>query len=140
MFVSMQSRLNKQRSGNGALVDIAPLIDIVFILLIFFLVTSTFVRDTGIEVTRPEAITADLLEPTSMRISIAASGEVYTEGRNVDLGTLEQNIREFVSRERKATIIIIPDATVPSSRLVEVMDAARLGGATELSVATQRGS
>jgi len=136
MFSSVQGRLKQQRSA--ALVDIAPLIDIVFILLIFFLVTTTFVRDTGVEVNRPEAVTAQATEPTSMRVSIAASGSVYTDGDQVSLDELRRRVQSFVARERKHALLIIPDKAVPSGRLVEVMDAAKLGGARDISVATRR--
>ena len=136
MFQSVQSRLSQKRSA--ALVDIAPLIDIVFILLIFFLVTTTFVRDTGVEVTRPEAVTAQSVESTSMRVSIARSGAVYTDGREISLTELTSAVRQFMAKERQQAVLIIPDTQVPSGRLVEVMDAARLGGARAISVATRR--
>ena len=134
MFRSVRTR--GERSW-AALVDIAPLIDIVFILLIFFLVTTTFVRDTGVQVTRPQASVTQALEPTSMRISITAGGDVYTDGQRVSLDELRTRVGTFIARERQRTVIVIPDAEVPSGLLIEVMDTARRGGATDVAVATR---
>jgi biopolymer transport protein ExbD len=134
MFRSVQSR----EQASGVLVDIAPLIDVMFILLLFFLVSSTFVRDTGVAVTRPQATLAQALEPTSMRVSVTAAGDIYAEGARVSLDELRSKVSSFVAREKRRTVIVIPDEAVPSGRLVEVMDAARLGGADDVAVATAR--
>lgn len=135
MFKSVQTRGEK---SSGALVDMAPLIDIVFILLIFFLVTTTFVRDTGIQVTRPQATATKSLESASMRVSVTADGDLYTDGHRVSLEEFRTKVSAFVARERNRTVVVIPDGDLPSKRLVEVMDAARLGGARDVAIATQR--
>jgi len=135
MFQSVRQR--KARAG-AAVVDIAPLIDIVFILLIFFLVTTTFVRDTGVLVQRPQATATQTLEPTAMRISITETGSIYTEGQSVTLEQLRDRVQQFVARERQRAVIVIPDRAVPSGRLIEVMDEARLAGARDVAVATER--
>ncbi|MFW6032929.1 MAG: ExbD/TolR family protein [Phycisphaeraceae bacterium] len=135
MFDSVRHR---QSAARAVAVDIAPLIDIVFILLIFFLVTTTFVRDTGIEVDRPQASHAAPVEPTSLRVSIAPSGAVYLGGREIALDGVSQEVRAFVQRQPDAAVIVIPDERVPSGRLVAVMDAAKEGGAEDVAVATRK--
>ncbi|MEX2186927.1 MAG: biopolymer transporter ExbD [Pirellulales bacterium] len=132
MFRSVQSR----EQASQPPIDIAPLIDVVFILLLFFLVSSTFARDSGVEVTRPQAAIAQSLEPASMRISVTATGDVYTDGVRVSIEELRARVSEFVTRQSRHNVIVIPDADVSAGRLVEVMDAARLGGATDVAVAT----
>jgi biopolymer transport protein ExbD len=131
-----------QRRGNGtpsaAQVNMAPLMDLVFILLIFFLVTATFVRDTGIQVERPRATWSDAVDARSLRIGIAASGAIYVEGRRTDLAALRERIERFVTDERDGSVTLIPDRETSAGRLVEVMDAAKLAGAKELAVATRR--
>jgi len=134
MFRSVQTREGK---SSGALVDIAPLIDVVFILLIFFLVTATFVRDTGVDVLRPEATVTRSLEPASMRISVTAAGDVYTDGRRVSLEELRSQVSTFIADRRQRSVIVIPDVEVPAGKLIEVMDAARMGGATDVALATR---
>jgi len=136
MFESVQQRENG--SGSAAAVDIAPLIDMVFILLIFFLVTTTFVRETGIVVRRPEALKTQTLRPLSLRISIAASGAIYTQGHQVDLSRCREVVLRFMSQEKDGTVIIVPDEDVSARRLVSVMDAAKQGGAKEIAVATRQ--
>lgn len=135
MFKSVQTRGEK---ASGAMVDIAPLIDIVFILLIFFLVTTTFVRDTGVEVTRPQATATKSLESNSLRVSVTSNGHLYTDGHRVSLEEFRTKVSAFVARERERTVVVIPDGDLPSKRLVEVMDAARLGGAKDIAVATRK--
>ena len=136
MFISTQHRA---RSAAAAMaIDIAPLIDVVFILLIFFLVTATFVRDSGIQVRRPQAAATRALEPTAMRISIAASGAVFAEGQQIELAELEQKVRQFVASHAEGPVIIIPDERVLAGRLVAVMDTARQAGARDVALATRR--
>ena len=130
-----------QRRGNGVSapqVNLAPLMDMVFILLIFFIVTTTFVKETGIRVDRPQTATSEALDSKSMRISITSSGAVYTEGRRLELPALRERIQRFLSRDRSASVILIPDQTTSAGRLVEVMDAAKLAGARQLAVATRK--
>ncbi len=134
MFRSVQSR----EQPSGPPIDIAPLIDVVFILLLFFLVSSTFARDSGVEVTRPQATVSQSLEPSSMRISVTAAGDVYTEGVRVSINELRTKVGQFVARQTDGTVIVIPDADASAGRLIEVMDAARLAGATDVAVATGR--
>lgn len=134
MFRSVQNR----DQAAGPPIDIAPLIDVVFILLLFFLVSATFARDAGVEVTRPEAAMTQMLEPRALRISVTASGDVYTDGARVSLAELRSKVGEFVARQTRPSVVVIPDADVPAGRLVEVMDAARLAGATDIAVAASR--
>ncbi len=130
-----------QRRGNGVSapqVNLAPLMDMVFILLIFFIVTTTFVKETGIRVDRPQTTTSEALDSKSMRISITRSGAVYTEGRRVELPALRERIQHFLSKDKSASVILIPDQATPAGRLVEVMDTAKLAGVRELAVATRK--
>ena len=112
------------------------MMDVIFILLIFFLVSTTFLRDTGIEVTRPEATNSQALESASLRIAIAESGQAYADGRPVELDEVRQLVGEFLAQQRDGSIILIPDAELKSGRLVEVMDAAKGAGAHDVSIAT----
>lgn len=135
MFKSVQSRGSE---SGAAVVDIAPLIDIVFILLIFFLVTATFVKDTGVDVTRPQATLSRALESNSMRISVTAEGNIYTDGNRVTLEQLGAKVSGYVSRNHDGSVVVIPDGELPSKRLIEVMDVARSAGAQDVAVATEQ--
>lgn len=135
MFSSMQQRKNNDAAPA---VDMAPLIDVVFILLIFFLVTATFVRETGIEVQRPQATAAPSLDQQAMRISITVNGTIYTEGSAVDLQTLRSKVSTFVSSNPSSPVIVIPDQDTRAQRVVDVMDAAKLAGAVNVAIATEK--
>ena len=118
--------------------DIAPLIDVVFILLIFFLVTTSFLRDTGLDVELPQATQARSLDPGSLRVAISAGGMTFTEGRALTLEQLAARVRTFVAEKPEGMVILLPDRELPSGRLVEVMDRAKAAGAT-VSIAANSG-
>ena len=135
MFESVQ---NREDSNSIVNVDIAPLIDMVFILLIFFLVTARFVYETGITVKRPQALGSEKLAPESMRIAIAASGSIYIKGQQVDLGECRERVRRFMEHKQDGLVIVISDEAVPVKRLIAVMDMAKQGNAGEIAVATRK--
>jgi biopolymer transport protein ExbD len=136
MFQSHQQ--NRRSHGSGTLVDIAPLIDVVFILLIFFLVTATFVPPTGATVNKPQARHTERLAPQSLRVAIVPSGALYSEGERLDLAAFRQRVSRFQKQNDNGTVIVVPDAEASAGRLVEVMDTARGAGAAEVAVATRR--
>ncbi|MEX0741240.1 MAG: biopolymer transporter ExbD, partial [Phycisphaeraceae bacterium] len=98
----------------------------------------TFVRETGMDVQRPEAAQTRALESESMRISVTPSGAIFTEGQQIDLSALRQRVRQFIAAEATGSVIIIPDEQLAAGRLVAVMDAARAGGATDIALATRQ--
>ena len=137
MFQSVQRRANGQGSTPG--INLAPLMDMVFILLIFFVVTTTFVRETGIHVERPQAVWSESLDSRSLRVSITAGGAVYTEGRRVSLAALRDRVARLTrDGQGRTSVVLIADEQTPASRLVEVMDTAKLAGATDVALATRK--
>jgi biopolymer transport protein ExbD len=136
MFVSVRLR-GRDRAASPN-VNLAPLMDLVFILLIFFVVTATFTRNTGIRVNRPQATWTDSLDPLSLRVAITAGGAVYVEGRRVDLAALRDRVGTLVKKDPDTSVILIADRELAAGRLVEVMDAARIAGAKNVAVATRR--
>lgn len=136
MFVSMRRSRSRQTAPT---VNLAPLMDLVFILLIFFVVTATFTRDTGIHVERPQASFTDALDPLSLRVAITATGAVYVEGRRMELETLRDRVARLVTQDPDAAVILIADRELAAGRLIAVMDTAKLAGAKNVAVATRRG-
>ena len=122
-------------SGGDTGIDMSAMIDMVFILLIFFIVTTTFVEETGVEVDKPQAASAVQLEKTSILIAITNKGEVVYGGREIGLGGVQPLVRRMLSKE-EVPVVIQADQTVPSGLLVRVIDAAKLGGAVKVSLAT----
>ncbi|MCA8977309.1 MAG: biopolymer transporter ExbD [Planctomycetes bacterium] len=113
----------------------SPMIDCVFILLIFFIVTTTFVEETGVEVDKPQAASASDLEKTSIFLAITAKGEVVHAGRPIAIAGVQPLVKREMQKE-PVPVIIQVDRNAPAGLLVRVLDEAKLGGAQKTSIAT----
>ena len=131
--------MSRFRSAHGdderdESIDISPLIDCVFILLIFFIVTTTFVEETGVEVDRPQAASAVRLEKTSILIALTAGGEIVYGGREIGISGVQPLVRRLLQRE-DLPVIIQADTSSQTGLLVRIIDEAKLAGATKVSLA-----
>ncbi len=116
-------------------IDLTPMLDVVFIMLIFFIVTSTFVKESGVDVTRPNAETAVPTDASSIQVGIAANNQIWIEKRQIDKRAVRANIERGLAESPGAAVIIIADALSNTETLIDVLDQARLAGATSVSVA-----
>ena len=132
----MSALLNQRRTRQSEEINMAPLIDMVFILLIFFLVTTSFVSESGIDVNRPHAASASTKPATLIQVGIDANGGIYVGGRPVGTLALRSFLRSKM-RDTNKDVLIITDEAVRSGTLVEVMDECYLAGATRVSLATE---
>jgi len=135
----MKKTLFQQGDSQADEINISPLIDVVFILLIFFIVTTTFVEETGVEVSKPDAISAEQLKKESIMIAITNDGRIVYGGR--DIGTA--GIKSLVDRllaKGEVPVVILTDKSVSAELLVKVIDEAKLGGATLVNIATRTSS
>jgi biopolymer transport protein ExbD len=123
--------------NSEAGIDIAPLIDCVFILLIFFIVTTTFVEETGVEVDKPQAASSVRLEKTSILLALTEKGEVVYGGREIGISGVRQLVKRMLAKE-DIPVIIQADAAAPSGLLVRIIDEAKLAGAAKVSVAARK--
>jgi biopolymer transport protein ExbD len=121
--------------GTG--IDISPLMDCVFILLIFFIVTTTFVEEPGIDVDKPQAVSGKRLEKSSILIALTPKGEVVYGGREIGVSGVQPLVKRVLQKEQ-IPVIIQADAAAQSSLLVRVIDEAKLAGALKVSIATKR--
>jgi biopolymer transport protein ExbD len=117
-------------------IDISPLIDCVFILLIFFIVTTTFVEETGIEVNKPQAASAVQLEKNSILLAVTAEGNVVYGGRDIGIAGVQPLVKRMLQKE-EVPVIVQADQGVQAGLFVRVIDEAKLAGATKVSVATR---
>ncbi len=118
-------------------IDISPLIDCVFILLIFFIVTTTFVEETGVEVDKPQAASSVMLEKTSIMIALTNNGEVVYGGRDIGFSGIQPLVKRMLQKE-DVPVIIQADSEAQSGLLVRVIDEAKLAGAVKVSIATRK--
>lgn len=116
---------------------IAPLIDIVFLLLIFFVVTTTFSQETGVVVEKPKATKSDLIPKENLIIAVTREGQIYMEKENLSLKEVRAKVRKRLAKYPKTTVIIMPDKETLTGILVDVLDECKIAGATKLSIATK---
>ena len=117
--------------------NISPLIDMVFILLIFFAVSTTFVRDLQVNLDRPSAQTSSTASSESVRVYIDADGTVYVGEQPVNSWMVQTLVRDELSIASSGTVLVIADRSTPTELLIDVVDQAKLAGATEVGVATE---
>ncbi|MBC3764775.1 ExbD/TolR family protein [Neptunicella marina] len=133
----MQNRLKQQleqQQQNG--IDMSPLLDVVFILLIFFIVTTVFVRETGVEVDKPQSITAQQLEQTVILLAITDDGQVYYDGNNIGVAGIRGTLEQLLQTDDRP-VVIQTDKNVAAQQLVEVIDEVKLAGAKVVNLATE---
>lgn len=118
-------------------IDISPLIDMVFILLIFFMVSTTFVKDMKVDLSRPGAVSATAASTKAIRVTIDRRGDVFVEGNPVRTWVLQSRVRELLKEDPTRSLLIITDKSIPSEKLIEVVDQCRLAGAADVGVATE---
>ncbi len=128
-------RFGDAEEGSPLAIDIAPLIDCVFILLIFFIVTTEFVEETGVEVSKPRAATQQELEAASILIGVTSSGKVYYGGREIGVEGVRATVARLLKQEPRP-VILQADQETPTQTTVSVLDEAKLGGAENVFVST----
>jgi len=117
-------------------INISPLIDMVFILLIFFMVSTTFVKDMKLDLNRPAASSSSTASTKAIRLYIDNAGEIYLDGEPVRVWVVQSRIRDLLDASTGKSVLVVTDDQVPAGRLVEVIDQARLAGANDVGVAT----
>lgn len=131
-------RGRRQRAEPKSDIDIAPLIDMVFILLIFFMVTTTFVKDMKVEIERPGAQSAQRASSKDLRVVIEAGGEIFIDGNVVRPWMVQSRVRDFLESTGSEQVLVVADRRVAAEKLVEVVDQCRLAGAAHVGVATDK--
>ena len=131
----MKRLLDTSGNGTGGVeINMSPLIDAVFLLLIFFIVTTVFVEETGVEVQKPKAVTAQELDKRSILIALTADGRVAYGGRELTMNSVRGVVAQQL-QERDAPVIVLADRDARTGLLVDLIDECKLAGATQVSVA-----
>ena len=131
MRTSLQQRVAQKTQS----IDLSPLLDVVFILLIFFIVTTVFVKETGVEVKKPQAMSASDLEKKSILIAITNEGSVMYGGQDIGVAGVKPTVSQLLAQQAMPVILQV-DQDVLTKTLVAVMDQAKLAGATSVNLAT----
>ena len=132
-------RYNKRRQAQEeAALDLTPMMDIVFIMLIFFIVTTSFVKETGVDVNRPNAETAERDEKGNILVAITENDEIWIDKRRVDLRSVRANVERLKAENPEGSVIIQADKASKTGFLVETMDQVRLAGVQNVSIAAEQ--
>ncbi len=132
-------RRRVSRDQDDSEVNMTPMLDVVFIMLIFFIVTASFVKEAGIDVNRPDAATAVRKERGNILVAISDSGQIWIDKRQVDIRAVRANIERLHAENPLGAVVIQADEDSKNGLLVRVMDAARLAGVYEVSIAAEIG-
>jgi|TARA_B100001027_G_C16142793_1_gene274444 biopolymer transport protein ExbD len=130
-------RRRSRRKSEEQGLDLTPMMDIVFIMLIFFIVTTSFVKETGVDVNRPNAETAERDEKGNILVAITQNNEIWIDKRRIDLKAVRANIERLKIEYPEGSVIIQADKEARSGLLVETMDQIRLAGVQNISIAAK---
>ncbi len=130
-------RKRRAKAEEESEVNMTPMLDVVFIMLIFFIVTASFVKESGIDVNRPDAATSEKKERGNILVAISETGQIWIDKRQVDPRALRANIERLHAENPQGAVIIQADEESKNKLLVQVMDAARLAGVDNVSLAAE---
>ena len=133
----MKQFFNQAPAEEEPAIDITPMLDVVFIMLIFFIVTATFVKESGIDVNRPDAATATKQEKANILIAISANNTIWLDRRQIDIRSVRPNIERLHAENPQGTVVIQADKESKTDTLIQVMDAARQAGVYNVAIAAQ---
>ena len=133
----MIKRRNRERDEST--IDITPMLDIVFIMLIFFIVTTSFVKEISLDVNRPtKSPVKEQKRSEVISVRISAEGQVYVQERLVDIAAVRANIESNLAIKPSASVVVVSDRDADAGFLVRVIDQSRLAGAKNVSLAAQK--
>ena len=130
-------RRRRTREADESEVNLTPMLDVVFIMLIFFIVTASFAKEAGIDINRPNAATAEVKQKGNILIAISDTGQIWIDKRRVDVRAVRANIERLYAENPQGSVVIQADTDSKNGLLVEVMDAARQAGVLNVSIAAE---
>ncbi len=128
----------RRTNSKNLELNIAPLIDMVFILLIFFLVTTSFVKETGVDIARPTASTAVSKTKTTILIGVTKDNTIHIDRRKVDVRTVRVNVERALAENPEGSVVIVADKDSLTGLVITVMDACKLAGALNVAIAANQ--
>lgn len=132
----MRRRFKKSDEEEAA-IDMTPMLDIVFIMLIFFIVTTSFVKESGIEVNSPSAATSTKKEKANILIGISETGDIWIDKRRIDIRSVRANVEKLHAENPEGSVVIQSDKNSNTGTLIKVMDQVKLAGIKAISIAAK---
>ncbi|WP_194842673.1 biopolymer transporter ExbD [Endozoicomonas sp. OPT23] len=128
--------MQSQADNSDSEIDLTPMLDVVFIMLIFFIVTASFIKEAGVDVTRPEAATAQQVENVNILIAITATNEIWIDKRRVDRRSVRSIVERMHAENPKGAVVIQADKKSNTETVTSVIDSSRAAGVYDVSLAT----
>ncbi|MCR9105246.1 MAG: biopolymer transporter ExbD [Gammaproteobacteria bacterium] len=129
-------RNNQAAAEEEAQIDLTPMLDVVFIMLIFFIVTASFIKEAGVEVNRPEASTSNPVDNVNILVAVNANNEIWMDNRRIDVRAVRANIERLHAENPKGAVVIQADNLSNTETVAAVLDAAREAGVYDVSLST----
>lgn len=123
---------------EASTIDLAPLIDMIFILLIFFMVSAKFTEELAIEIERPGAASGEAADTRTLRVLVDAQGNVFVDGQPVQLWMVRTRVADALARAPKRPVLVAADKRVETGTLVQVIDGCRRGGAKDVGLDVEK--
>ena len=117
--------------------NITPMLDVVFIFLIFFIVTANFIKDPGLEINRPDSETAEITENAAILIAIGPAGEIYMDGRRIDVRQVKANVIRLMAENPQGAVVMQADEKATAEKIIALMDELREAAVIEISIESQ---
>ena len=133
----MRRSLISQEVEEAEEPNITPMLDVVFILLIFFIVTANFIKDPGLEINRPDSETAEITENAAILIAIGPAGEIYMDGRRIDVRQVKANVIRLMAENPQGAVVMQADEKATAEKIIAVMDEVREAGVIDISIASE---
>jgi len=131
----MANNRRKSQENNGE-IDLTPMLDVVFIMLIFFIVTASFIKEPGAEINRPEAITAEKKPNATILVAVTATNEIWVDKRRVDKRLVRSIMERMHAENPKSGVVVQADQESETETVVSVIDAARAAGVFDVTLST----
>lgn len=132
------SRNSTRAEEETGAIDLTPMLDVVFIMLIFFIVTATFIKEPGVEVVRPDAVTADPKPRANILIAVTSNNEIWIDKNEVDPRAVKTQIERLFAENPNSTVVIQADNKANIKTLTEVTQAAREAGVLDIAVSAEK--
>ncbi|TIH15924.1 biopolymer transporter ExbD [Marinifilum sp. JC120] len=132
------NRFPRNARSHRSEINMTPLIDMVFILLIFFIVTTSFVREAGVDVQRPSAQSAETKEKANVILGLTGEGQIFVEGRPLDIRSVRAYMERFLAETPDGSVVIVADKSSMTGETVQLLDQCRLAGVRNISIAARK--
>ena len=132
-----RNAINSAVKDEESEINLTPMLDVVFIMLIFFIVTANFIKEPGLEINRPDSDTAETQENAAILIAVGANDEVWMDGRRIDVRQVKANVVRLLAENPQGSVVIQADEKATADTIMAVMDGAREAGVYNISLASE---